>query len=107
MSRTLKRLGIALALTLALCWPAFAAAKTESNCVTCHKTVTPNIVKDFLAGEMGKSGSVDCSDCHGKGHQSATDVAKVSCRPRRPARNATPSSTTSTPTASTPRPGWR
>ena len=54
--------------------PAFAA---ESNCVSCHRTITPNIVKDHLDGAMGKSGSVDCSDCHGKGHQSAADVAKV------------------------------
>ena len=75
MSHYLKRLGGSLALVLVLAWaPAFAA---ESNCITCHRKVTPNIVKDFLAGEMGKSGSVDCSDCHGKGHQSATDVAKV------------------------------
>ena len=75
MSHYLKRLGGSVALVLVLAWsPAFAA---ESNCITCHRKITPNIVKDFLAGEMGKSGSVDCSDCHGKGHQSATDVAKV------------------------------
>ncbi len=71
----LKWLGSSLALLLVIAWsPAFAA---ESNCITCHKRVTPNIVKDFLDGAMGKSGSVDCSDCHGKGHQSEKDVAKV------------------------------
>ena len=30
----------------------------------------------FLSGEMGKAGT-DCSDCHGSGHKSATDVANV------------------------------
>ncbi len=54
--------------------PSWAA---ESTCIQCHREVTPNIVKDFLSGEMGKSGEVDCSNCHGDGHQSADDVAKV------------------------------
>ncbi|TSK07157.1 MAG: cytochrome C [Geobacter sp.] len=70
-----KKLGGALALVLMLAGAAFAG---KSNCITCHEKVTPNIVKDFLEGEMGKSGSVDCSSCHGKAHQSAADVAKVS-----------------------------
>lgn len=49
----------------------------ESQCIGCHQEITPNIVKDFLSGEMGKSGSVDCSSCHGSEHTSAADVAKV------------------------------
>jgi len=53
-----------------------AAAATESVCIDCHKEVTPNIVRDFLSGAMGKSGT-DCSDCHGSGHQKADDVAAV------------------------------
>ncbi len=63
----------ALAL-LGVLGPSWAA---ESTCIQCHREVTPNIVKDFLSGEMGKSGEVDCSNCHGDGHQGADDVAKV------------------------------
>ena len=61
------------ALATLLAGPALAK---DSSCVSCHKKITPNIVKDFLAGEMGKEG-LDCSACHGSGHQSAEDVAKV------------------------------
>ncbi|MBL6974638.1 MAG: cytochrome C [Deltaproteobacteria bacterium] len=52
-------------------------APSQSTCVTCHEQVTPGIVKQFLSGEMGKSGDVDCSDCHGSAHVSAKDVDKV------------------------------
>jgi len=48
----------------------------ESKCISCHQEITPGIVKDFLSGAMGKSG-MDCSDCHGSGHMSADDIAKV------------------------------
>jgi len=53
-----------------------SVSAADSACVECHKKVTPNIVTDFKSGEMGKSG-MDCSDCHGDGHQSATDVSMV------------------------------
>ena len=56
--------------------PATVFGADESACIKCHRDVTPNIVKDFLSGEMGKAGT-DCSDCHGSGHKSATDVANV------------------------------
>ncbi|MHB8790489.1 MAG: multiheme c-type cytochrome [Desulfobulbaceae bacterium] len=55
--------------------PAIAGA-AESECVGCHKEITPAIVKDFLSGEMGKSG-MDCADCHGSGHKNAEDVANA------------------------------
>ena len=61
---------------LVLLMPATVFAAEESQCITCHREVTPNIVKDFLSGEMGKAGT-DCSDCHGSGHKSADDVANV------------------------------
>lgn len=35
------------------------ATSAASACMDCHEKVTPNIVKDFLSGEMGKSG-LDC-----------------------------------------------
>jgi ribosomal protein S20 len=65
--------GLAL---LVLFMPPTVFAAEESQCITCHREVTPNIVKDFLSGEMGKAGT-DCSDCHGSEHMSADDVAKV------------------------------
>lgn len=53
------------------------ALSKESACIECHRKVTPNIVKDYLSGAMGKGGKVDCAACHGNGHQSSTDVDKV------------------------------
>ena len=64
MYRTFHILAAAAGAALLCAAPALAA---ESACVACHKDVTPAIVKDFQAGEMGKSGSVDCADCHGIG----------------------------------------
>jgi len=55
--------------------PALVMAE-DSICVTCHKKITPNIVKDFMSGEMGKNG-IDCSDCHGSDHKSAATVSEV------------------------------
>lgn len=48
----------------------------ETECVKCHTTVTPAIVRDHKSGVMGHEG-VDCSDCHGSAHSSADDVAKA------------------------------
>lgn len=49
----------------------------ESTCISCHKQITPRIVQDFRAGKMGQAG-LDCSTCHGTGHQSEKDIDKVS-----------------------------
>ncbi len=65
---------VSLFITFLLC-PGAALAE-KSRCIACHEKVTPNIVKDFLSGEMGKSG-MDCSACHGSEHQGEEDVAKV------------------------------
>jgi len=45
-------------------------------CVDCHRQETPNIVTDW---ELSKhsANEVDCSVCHGEGHQTAADVAQV------------------------------
>jgi hypothetical protein len=75
MKMSWKKVTLGLLFAAAVALPGWAMA-AESNCISCHKEITPNIVKDFLSGEMGKAG-IDCSDCHGKGHQSADDVAKV------------------------------
>ncbi|HLC15389.1 MAG TPA: multiheme c-type cytochrome [Thermodesulfovibrionia bacterium] len=47
------------------------AAKEEKNskpCIQCHKEATPAVVEQFSSGKMGLSG-MDCSACHGEGHQ--------------------------------------
>jgi len=51
--------------------------KSKSSCVECHEKVTPGIVKQFLGGKMGKSGSVDCSDCHGSAHNKGKEDAQL------------------------------
>lgn len=48
----------------------------ESNCVACHKDVTPGVVKQWKDSVMGKQG-VSCEECHGSAHQNAGDFAKV------------------------------
>jgi hypothetical protein len=46
------------------------------TCVECHKTVTPLIVTDWQLSKHSAN-EVDCSTCHGEGHQTAEDVANV------------------------------
>ncbi len=68
----------AIPLVMVLISPLYAAETNKiakSPCVVCHKKVTPGIVKQFLAGKMGKK--FDCSVCHGSEHKSAKDAAKA------------------------------
>jgi hypothetical protein len=51
-------------------------AYAASACVDCHKNITPNIVSDWQLSKHGQAG-FDCATCHGDGHTSASDVAKV------------------------------
>ena len=51
------------------------AQAVDSKCEECHKKVTPGIVKDFNRGIMAES--LECSTCHGEGHQGMDDVEKV------------------------------
>ena len=46
------------------------------TCIECHKDVTPNIVSDWQLSKHSQN-DVTCSTCHGEGHTSAADVAKV------------------------------
>ena len=46
------------------------------SCVECHTQVTPGIVSDWQLSKHSENG-VDCSGCHGEGHQSERDVEKV------------------------------
>jgi hypothetical protein len=46
-------------------------------CVNCHKTVTPNIVSDWQLSKHSQN-AVTCDVCHGKEHNNASNVDKVS-----------------------------
>ncbi len=48
-------------------------AATKSECIDCHKKVTPGVVKQHLEGKMSKKG-IDCSTCHGSDHKKMDDA---------------------------------
>jgi nitrate/TMAO reductase-like tetraheme cytochrome c subunit len=53
-----------------------AAVSTTSVCIKCHQKINPNIVADWSISRHCEL-QVGCEDCHGDGHQSTNDVAKV------------------------------
>jgi hypothetical protein len=53
-----------------------SASAAAMTCVECHQTATPQIVTDWQLSEHSTN-DVDCSTCHGDGHQMADDIAKV------------------------------
>jgi hypothetical protein len=55
---------------------ALAISVKAQNCVECHIKETPNIVTDWQLSRHSRN-EVGCEDCHGSGHTSAADVAKV------------------------------
>jgi hypothetical protein len=66
-------------LTAALLGLVLAGATAHaSECVECHKKVTPGIVEQHLDGKMSKAG-IDCSNCHGSDHKKMDDpqLAKI------------------------------
>lgn len=62
-----------IALVAGLLLAGNAGAQT---CVECHLKETPSIVSDWKISKHS-SNEVGCEDCHGGGHSSAADVAKV------------------------------
>ena len=48
----------------------------DSQCVDCHKDVTPRLVTDWKLSRHREEG-VDCTECHGEEHTTAADVAEV------------------------------
>ncbi len=63
-----------LAISIAILLFAFLA--TAKTCVECHATKTPQIVTDWKLSKHAQN-SIGCDTCHGGGHTTATDVAKV------------------------------
>jgi hypothetical protein len=53
-----------------------AASAADDACVTCHRKVTPNIVLDWQSSRH-HGAEIGCATCHGDGHSSAADVARV------------------------------
>ena len=65
-----------LLLMVSLLSGGISQAAEKPKCIACHEKVTPGVVKQFLAGKMGKAG-MDCSACHGFDHMTEKDVANV------------------------------
>ncbi len=61
-----------ISFTLLFTAAAFGAAP-KSECIECHKKVTPGVVQQHLEGKMGKKG-IDCSACHGSEHRNMDDA---------------------------------
>lgn len=70
---TIRILGLLGALAVA----AGATPASAQSCVDCHKQTTASIVTDWQLSKHSQNG-VECSTCHGTGHTTASDVAKVS-----------------------------
>ena len=64
-----------LVLSAVLLAPRGALAGGDA-CVDCHGKQSPGIVADWKLSKHAAAG-VDCTGCHGEGHQSATDAARV------------------------------
>lgn len=52
------------------------AATPADECVECHQKLNPGIVTDWRNSRHSET-KVGCADCHGTGHKSTNDVAKV------------------------------
>ncbi|HVM48068.1 MAG TPA: multiheme c-type cytochrome [Candidatus Acidoferrum sp.] len=68
----------AVALPFIIAPPSRAAAPATdaSVCIACHQKINPNIVADWSVSRHAEV-KVGCPDCHGDGHTSTNDVAKV------------------------------
>lgn len=58
------------------CLAVLAAPLAAQECIKCHREATPNIVSDWQLSKHSQE-DVDCTTCHGDGHQDSYDVAKA------------------------------
>jgi len=69
----MRYLKVSLVVGFVLLFSNVALAAAKSECIDCHKEVTPGIVQDHIEGRMSKKG-VDCSTCHGADHKKMDDA---------------------------------
>nr|WP_321400185.1 multiheme c-type cytochrome [uncultured Desulfobacter sp.] len=55
---------------------AFARTNAASECIRCHRTLNPSLVKDWELSSMAVSG-MKCTQCHGSAHTNETDSKKA------------------------------
>lgn len=71
-----------LCLSFLLCLAALANANSQqpagvgTQCVDCHRKVTPNIVNDWKQSRHSEVG-ISCDICHASDHMTAADAAKA------------------------------
>lgn len=59
-------------------YPMDEKEKVETNCVACHRAISPEVVAQWARSKHAKpENNVDCSVCHGTAHSSAADVDKA------------------------------
>lgn len=68
-----KSINILVVTLILFGWTAIASSQT---CIDCHKSTTPNIVSDWQLSKHSQN-DVDCSTCHGDGHNDPYDVANA------------------------------
>lgn len=69
----MQKLKIMLVLGIFFILSGIAQGSTnKSECIDCHKKITPGVVEQHLEGKMSKKG-VDCSSCHGTDHKKMDD----------------------------------
>ena len=56
---------------------AFTSGLAAQDCVTCHKNITPGMVKDWQLSKHSTN-DVSCDACHGDAHNSAENVELAS-----------------------------
>ena len=77
--KTARRAAVGAAGLLLLAGCGGGAPETSainSQCVDCHRDVTPRLVTDWELSRHREEG-VDCTECHGNEHTTAEDVAEV------------------------------
>ncbi|MHC1729969.1 MAG: multiheme c-type cytochrome [Syntrophobacteraceae bacterium] len=62
--------------TLEQSQPSPTPSAANETCVECHTRITPGIVVDWQLSKHSRN-DVECSTCHGDGHNSMTDIANA------------------------------